>query len=208
MRRQVALHFLHVGVEADGQHAVGFVEDQGVQIVQRKGAAQQMVQHAAGRAHHQLGPVTQGVHLLLVAHAAIDGHGTDARAFEQGARLVLHLHGQLAGGHQDQGLGGVQFGIQTRHQGQQVAAGLAAAGTGLHHDVAAFQPGTARASGTSSPHGRRRRRWSRAGSPAWRAAGRSRARPRKNSQGKRRGWKVRPQGRPVPARPLRRRRGR
>ena len=137
--RQVALHFLHVGVEADGQHAVGFVEDQGVQIVQRKGAAQQMVQHAAGRAHHQLGPVTQGVHLLFVAHAAIDGHGTDARAFEQGARLVLHLHGQLAGGHQDQGLGGVQFGIQTRHQGQQVAAGLAAAGTGLHHDVAAFQ---------------------------------------------------------------------
>ena len=69
-----------------------------------------MVQHTAGRAHHQLGPVTQGVHLLFVAHAAIDGHGTDARAFEQGARLVLHLHGQLAGGHQDQGLGGVQLG--------------------------------------------------------------------------------------------------
>lgn len=98
-----------------------------------------MVQHAAGRAHHQLGPVTQGVHLLFVAHAAINGHGTDARAFEQGTRLVLHLHGQLAGGHQDQGLGGVQSGIQTRHQGQQVTAGLAAAGTGLHHDVAAFQ---------------------------------------------------------------------
>ena len=98
-----------------------------------------MVQHAAGRAHHQLGPVTQGVHLLFVAHAAIDGHGTDARAFEQGARLVLHLHGQLAGGHQDQGLDGMQRGIQTRHQGQQVTARLAAAGTGLHHDVAAFQ---------------------------------------------------------------------
>ena len=37
--RQVALHFLHVGVEADGQHAVGLVEDQGIQIVQREGAA-------------------------------------------------------------------------------------------------------------------------------------------------------------------------
>ena len=132
---QIALDFLHVRVEADGQHPVGLVKDQHAQGLEIEGAAQQVVEHPARGAHNELRPVAQGVHLLLVAHAAVNGGGPDAGFGKEGAGLVLHLHGQFPRGHEHKGLRGLCFRIETRQQGQEIGARLAAAGTRLHHDV-------------------------------------------------------------------------
>ena len=124
---QIALHFLHVRVKTDGQHAVGLVKDQHTQVLEVQRAAQQVVQHAARRAHNDLGPLAQGVHLFFVAHAAVHGHGPDAGIRENHGGLAFHLHGQLTRGSEHQGLRGLEFRIQAGQHGQQIAAGLAAA---------------------------------------------------------------------------------
>ena len=136
---QIALHFLHVRVKTDGQHAVGLVKDQHTQVLEVQRAAQQVVQHAARRAHNDLSPLAQGVHLFFVAHAAVHGHGPDAGIRENHGGLAFHLHGQLTRGSEHQGLRGLEFRIQAGQHGQQIAAGLAAARARLDHDVPPFQ---------------------------------------------------------------------
>ena len=137
--RQITLHFLHVGIKPDGQHAIRLVKDQYAQRLEIKRMPQQVVKHASRRADQHLGPAAQGFYLFFVPYAAIDGYGTQAGAFKQRRCLVFHLHGQFAGRHQHQRLGGLQLRIKMRQHGQQITAGLSAAGTGLHHDVASCQ---------------------------------------------------------------------
>ena len=136
---QIALYLLHVRVKADGEHAVGLVKNQFAQVLEVKGAAQQMVQHAAGGAHDELGPVAQGIHLFFVAHAAVNGDSDNARARKQCGGLALDLHGQFPRGGQHKGLRRLEVGGQPGQHGQKIATGLAAAGARLHHDVAPFQ---------------------------------------------------------------------
>ena len=136
---QVTLDFLHVRVKADGEHAVGLVKDQFPQGFQIQSATQQMVQHTARRAHNELCAFAQGVHLLFVAHAAVDGRSADARAFKNGGGFAFYLNGQFPGGGQHQGLRGLELRREPGQHGQQVAAGFAAARAGLHHDIPTFQ---------------------------------------------------------------------
>ena len=133
---QVALDLLHVGIKADGEHAVRLVENEEAHLTEIKGVPEQVVEHAPRRAHDDLDPGAQGVHLFLVAHAAIDGADIDAGAREKGGRLAFHLKGKLARGHQHQSLRRPEFRGQGGEHGQQVAARLAAARARLHHDVA------------------------------------------------------------------------
>ncbi len=134
---QVALDFLHVRIEADGEHAVGLVKDQGAQRVQGERSSEQMVQHAARRADDELGAFLQLLQLLLVAHAAVEGCRGDACAGKEDFRLLRHLGGKLSGGHQHQCLHHLFVRTQGGHQRQQVGAGLAGSCAGLDHDVPA-----------------------------------------------------------------------
>ena len=137
--RQVPLDFLHVGVKPDRKHAISLVKDQLAQIAQIQGAAQQMVKHSAGRAHDNLCAVAQGVHLLFITHAAVNGDGTDAGFGKNYCGLALNLNGELSGGGQHQGLWRLEVGGEVGKHGQKVAARFAAAGAGLHHNVAPCQ---------------------------------------------------------------------
>ena len=124
---QVALYFLHIGIKTDGKHAIGLVKDQLAQVGEIQRAAQQMVEHAARRAHNELCAVAQGVHLFFVAHAAVNGHGNNARSFKKNGGLALYLHGQFPRGRQHKRLGRLEFGRKPGQHGQQVAARFAAA---------------------------------------------------------------------------------
>ena len=137
--RQIALDFLHVGIKPDGKHAVGLVKNQNAQVAQFHGAAQQVVKHATGRSHDNLRAVAQGIHLLFIAHAAINSGSADACFCKNYSGLALNLNGELARGGQHQGLRGLEVGRNMGKHGQEVAASLAAAGAGLHHDVAPGQ---------------------------------------------------------------------
>ena len=134
--RQIALDLLHVRVEADGEHAVSFVEDESLERVQREGAADEMVEHAARRTHDELNAGAQSFELAAIAHAAVQRSHGKAGAFEKHAGFVFHLTGEFAGGGKDEGLRGAFLRIEQGKQGEQVRAGFAAARTGLHHDIA------------------------------------------------------------------------
>ena len=134
--RQIPLNFLHVRIEADGQHAVGFVEDQRLEVVKGKGAAQKMIEYAAGSAHQHLNTRTQGVQLTAVAHAAVDGANSKPRAFKQDPRFALNLSGKLARGRQDQCLYSFVFRVKSVEQREQIGSCFTAARAGLNHDVA------------------------------------------------------------------------
>ena len=136
---QIALYLLHVGVKTDGKHAVGLVKDQFAQVAEVQGATQQVVQHTARGTHNKLRTVAQGVHLLFVTHAAVNGHGNNARALKQHGGLTFHLHGQFPRGGQHKRLGSLEVGRKPGQHGQQVAARFTAARARLHHDVAPFQ---------------------------------------------------------------------
>ena len=107
---QIPLNFLHVGVKPDGKHAVGLVKNQHAQVAQFHGAAQQMVKHAPGRAHNNLSAIAQGIHLLFVAHAAVNSHGADAGFCKNYGCLALNLNGELTRGGKHQGLRGLEIG--------------------------------------------------------------------------------------------------
>ncbi len=132
---QVALDLLHVRVEADGEHPVGLVEHEHAQVVQGQGALEQVVQDAARGADHQVGALLEGLDLRAVAHSAVDRDDPQPGVGQEGLGLAGHLVGQLAGGHQDQGLALGAGGVQELEHGQDKGPGLAAAGAGLDHHV-------------------------------------------------------------------------
>ena len=136
VRGQIALNLLHVGVEPDGEHAIRFVEDESAQSVQRKGAVQKMIEHAAGRAHNDLNAGMQGLKLTAVAHAAVQRGDGKTRVFKKGAGLVFHLAGQFARRRENEGLRLLLFGIEQGNERQKIGARFAAARAGLHHEVA------------------------------------------------------------------------
>ena len=136
---QIALDGPHVRIKAHGQHAVGLVKDQDLQILERQVALEQVVQDAPRRAHHQVSSLAKGLELGAIGHAAVDGGRAHSRRARQNLGLPGHLPGELARGHQDQGLAGSPRGVDALQHGQEIGAGLAAARARLDHQVAAGQ---------------------------------------------------------------------
>ena len=137
--RQVAFDGLHIFVKAHRQHAVGFVKDEHLKVVERKRAFEQVIQHAPGRADDDVRPLLEAVDLAAIADTAIDGHGAQPSLAADRLRFVPHLASQLARGDQDQCLAAVLRGVEPFDHGQQKGAGLAGAGARLDHHVAPGQ---------------------------------------------------------------------
>ena len=135
MGGQVFLDLLHVRVKTHGKEAVGLIKDQDLQMFQRKGALEQMIQYPARRADHQLDPLLEGLQLRPVTHTAINGDGTHAHHAAQDLGLPGHLVGQFPGGDQHQGLADGLLRVDPVQDGQEISAGLAAPGLGLNHQV-------------------------------------------------------------------------
>jgi hypothetical protein len=115
--------------EAHVQHAVGFVQHQGVQRLQIEAAALQVVHDAARRAHHDVRAMLQAGQLR--AHGGAAAQGQDLHVVlgrGQAAQFLRHLVGQFARGAQHQGLHGKTAQVQVGQQGQRKGGGLAAAG--------------------------------------------------------------------------------
>ena len=132
--------FLEFLLEAEIEHLVGFVEHDGAQGAEAKGAALQVIAQAPGRSDDDVAAVIQRPALGAGVHAA--DAGDDARAGEQPLQFGLHLHGQFARGGDDQGgrSPGRDQGLVGRQQGfgeqQAIGHGLARAGAGRDQQVA------------------------------------------------------------------------
>ena len=146
---------LDVGQEAQVEHLVGLVEDQGLHPAEHQVPLLGQVEQPAGGADHHVDAPAQGGQLRLVGPAAVDRGDPDAQVLAGVGEVGGHLHAQLAGGHHDQRLrhvlgpvGGLAVGVRGRLLGRRgeplqqrdaEAQRLAHAGAGLADDVVAGQ---------------------------------------------------------------------
>ncbi|MNZ89862.1 hypothetical protein D3C78_1087990 [compost metagenome] len=138
--RALAHHGFDVGVKAHVQHAIGFVQHQGVEARQIERAALHQVHHPARRAHHDVGAVFQAGDLRARRHAAIHRDDLDVVVRPgQAADFGRHLVGEFARRAQHQRLHGEPARIELGQQGQAEGGGLAAAGAGLGDQILAQQ---------------------------------------------------------------------
>jgi len=98
----LAHHLGDVVKKAHVQHAVGLIQDQCVHACQAERAALQMVQDAAGRAHHHIRAVLQTHRLTAQGHTTTQGDDFHVLASAgQAADFLCDLVGQLACGAKD-----------------------------------------------------------------------------------------------------------
>ena len=95
----------HLGQEAHVGHAVGLVDHDEVDVVEAQRAAVEEVLEPAGRGDDDLDALAERLHLLVHAGAAVHGEHLGLGAPAQRLQLLLHLRGELAGGHEHEALG-------------------------------------------------------------------------------------------------------
>ena len=109
--------------EAHVEHAVGLVEHEHADVLEREGAALEQVLEAAGRGHEDVGAL--GVaSLLLEAHAAVDGGDREVAGTGERAQLLDDLARQLARGGEDERRGAARAGATRSIRGTPKASVL------------------------------------------------------------------------------------
>ena len=91
------------GQEPHLGHVVGLVEDGDLDVAELDGAALDEVVQTARRGDEEVDATVEGGDLGGVAEAAGDELVAQAHDVHERLQRVGHLHGQLAGGHEDQG---------------------------------------------------------------------------------------------------------
>ncbi|MCY1346834.1 hypothetical protein D9M69_329320 [compost metagenome] len=150
-RRQLGEDLLDVVDEAHVEHAVGFVEDQDLHAGEVDAALADEVEQAAGAGHQDVDALGHGLDLGIHADAAEDAGALQRQVAGVDLEAVVHLGRQFAGRgqHQHAGLARtvavlavrVPGGEQQFQHRQGETAGLAGAGLGGDHQVAALQHG-------------------------------------------------------------------
>ena len=136
--RALLNQLLHVVEEAHVQHAVGFIQHQGLDGIQAQVAARQMVEDATRRPHHHMRPVLQALLLTAQSHATAQGDHFDVgRGSGQAANFRGDLVGQLARRAHHQALHRMKIGGEFFNQWQAKCGGFAAARAGLCNQVLA-----------------------------------------------------------------------
>ena len=118
-------HVVDLLLEAAGEHLVGLIQHEQLHGVQAEGSALDHVEHAAGRADHDVDSVLQGADVLPhrgAADACVDLH---LHEVAQGAADLDDLLGELAGGGEDQRLALPQRGVQALQDPDREGGGLA-----------------------------------------------------------------------------------
>jgi hypothetical protein len=135
--------------EAHVEHPVGLVEDEDLDVREVERALAVVVEQPPGRGDEDVDAAREPVDLRLHADAAEDDHARELRVLAVGANAFLDLRRELARRRQDeatdrQPAAAVAHGRalhQPMQQRQDEAGGLAGAGLGAAHDVAAREHG-------------------------------------------------------------------
>ena len=146
LARQRRVHRLQLFGEAQVEHAVGFVEHQGLHLAELDGVLAEQVEQAPRGGHQQVDAAAQAHHLRVDADPAVYRVGGQRQVLGVLAHIGVNLLGQLPGGYQHQRahrVGGDLLALQgqaLQHR-QGEARGLAGAGLGRGHQVAAGEHG-------------------------------------------------------------------
>ncbi len=137
------------GEEAHVEHAVYFVEDEHVDGADVNLAAAEEVFEATGGSDDEARTAINVVELSVLGEAATDEDGVVLGLGDELGVGLEDLHGELAGGEEDEGADGSAFaavrghggGLEALDHGDQEGEGLAGAGGGGGKDVLAFEGG-------------------------------------------------------------------
>lgn len=136
-----------LGFESHIQHAIGFVEDEELDIFHGETATLDEVYETSGSGDEEIAPPFDLAELVADVGSSIDADGGDAGAVEELLGLVLNLGGQLPGGCQDQALGicppssdsagGFRSAVPQHgdDDGEQESSGLSGPGLGTRHEI-------------------------------------------------------------------------
>ena len=136
-------HFLHVVDKTHIQHAVGFVQHQGLHLAQVQYALASQIQQAPGGGHQNVHAAAQAADLRAHANAAKNDSAGQLQVLAIGFDRLFHLRSKLARGGQHQGadagaakavLGAARHG-QAVQDGQHKGGGFAGAGLGTAQNV-------------------------------------------------------------------------
>ncbi|MNS53917.1 hypothetical protein D3C72_866900 [compost metagenome] len=137
---RIADDAVDVFAKAHVQHAIRFVQHQGLQAGEFQGALLQVLENAARSADGDVGTEAQGGRLRCGRGAATQGHQLDVRqGAGQTTDLLGHLIRQLAGRTEHQGLYVDTVDVEAGEQAEGEGGGLAAAGFCLGNQVFAFE---------------------------------------------------------------------
>jgi hypothetical protein len=138
-------HALHAGedvadvvAEADVEHAVDLVEHDEADVVEVDDPPVQHVDHPAGGADDDLRVVLEELHLDGDFLPAVHRDGTDGGVLPEPLDFDVHLHGQFAGGDENDRLRRQALAAVGKQRDAE-GGGLAGAGAGLAEDVGAGQ---------------------------------------------------------------------
>jgi len=127
-----------VGQEAHVEHAVHLVEHEDLDVAQAGVALFEVIEEAAGRGDHDVDALVERLDLLAVADAAIDDGDALVGKLGVVAEGFLDLQRELAGGLEHEAAEAAVVAEALEH-GECKGGGLAGAGLGGAHDIAAGQ---------------------------------------------------------------------
>ena len=129
---------LHVGQEAHVEHAVHLVEHEDFDASEGNLALLEVVEQAARGGDENIDAALEFVALLAVADAAVESGGAQVGEAGEVAEGFVHLHGELAGGFEDEDAGvALTAFFEAGEDRQREGGGFAGAGLGGTHEVLA-----------------------------------------------------------------------
>jgi len=128
--------------EAHVEHPIGLIEHEELDGTEVDTAAPDEVEQPTRRGDHDLGTGIELAQLVGQARATVYRHRAQRHVDAIRRDALLDLDGQLAGRHQDEGADGPAVdldggGMESLQDGQHEGGGLAGAGLGAGHEVAA-----------------------------------------------------------------------
>ena len=128
----------HRGEKAHVRHAVGFVDDDEVDVAEVHVALGDQVLEPTRAGDDDPGAFVQGLALSAVADAPVDGDDLIAPTFDERGQLLLHLRCELTRGNEHQGTRPARpSGLQAMGKGEPEGDRLAGSGRRSTTDVVA-----------------------------------------------------------------------
>jgi hypothetical protein len=125
--------------ETARQHLIGLVEDEHLHGVGLEDATLDHVVDTAGGSDNDLGAVLEGLHVVANAGTTDTGVALDVHEVTDGDNDLLDLLGKLAGGGEDEGLAGLDVGVELLEDRDGESSGLAGTRLGLGNDIVAWR---------------------------------------------------------------------
>jgi hypothetical protein len=128
-----------VGEESHIEHAIGFVEDEELDLIEFAGAAAEVIEEAAWCGDEDIDAGLEGFELSAVADAAVDDSDLEFGEAREVTAGGFDLGGEFAGGFEDKGarvVGGIG---ELSEDGEGEGGGFAGASLGAADDVVAIE---------------------------------------------------------------------